>query len=127
MRVRVLQVELEHSPLFLTNPVSFSGSVAKITLQSSSHTLSASTGITWTSRTPATDNDWFSVTYGNGIFVAVAASGAGNRVMTSPDGIAWTSRTSASDNSWYGVTYGNGVFIAVSGSGAGNRVMSATP
>jgi hypothetical protein len=26
---------------------------------------------------------WYGVTYGNGIFVAVAASGDGNRVMTS--------------------------------------------
>jgi hypothetical protein len=73
------------------------------------------------------DNEWFCVTYGNGIFVAVAATGTGNRVMTSSDGITWTARTSAGDNSWYGVTYGNGVFVAVSGTGTGNRVMSSTP
>ena len=30
------------------------------------------------------DNDWWSVTYGNGLFVAVAAFGTGNQVMTSP-------------------------------------------
>jgi hypothetical protein len=48
---------------------------------------------TWTSRNSAADNFWFSVTYGNGLFVAVAQSGTGNRVMTSPDGISWTSRT----------------------------------
>jgi len=40
-------------------------------------------GITWTSRTSAADNYWYGVTYGNGTFVAVAASGSGNRVMTS--------------------------------------------
>ena len=32
----------------------------------------------------ATVNIWNSVTYGNGLFVAVSSSGTGNRVMTSP-------------------------------------------
>ena len=40
-------------------------------------------GINWTIRTSAADNNWYSVTYGNGLFVAVAATGTGNRVMTS--------------------------------------------
>ena len=34
-------------------------------------------------RTSPVDNPWQSVCYGNGLFVAVASSGAGNRVMTS--------------------------------------------
>ena len=29
------------------------------------------------------DNNWYGVTYGNGLFVAVADTGTGNRVMTS--------------------------------------------
>ena len=82
-------------------------------------------GIDWTSRTSAADNDWYSVTYGNGLFVAVAGSGTGNRVMTSPDGENWTSRTSAADNYWFSVTYGNGLFVAVAGSGTGNQVMTS--
>jgi hypothetical protein len=45
-------------------------------------------GITWTSRNSAVGNNWISVTYGNGLFVAVAFSGTGNRVMTSPTTIA---------------------------------------
>ena len=40
-------------------------------------------GITWTSRTSAADNQWFSVAYGNGLWVAVSLDGTGNRVMTS--------------------------------------------
>jgi len=109
-----------------TNPVALSSSVFKLTIQSGMHAASASTGITWTSRTSASDNDWgWGVTYGNGTFVAVSDSGSGNRVMTSPDGITWTSRTSASDNDWYGVTYGNGLFVAVSYGGSGNRVMTS--
>ena len=43
----------------------------------------AVTGTDWTIQTSATDNDWYSVTYGNGLFVAVAWTGTGNRVMTS--------------------------------------------
>ncbi len=84
-----------------------------------------SKGISWTSRTSAADNQWGSIAYGNGLFVAMAASGVGNRVMTSPDGINWTIRTSAADNSWTSVTYGNGLFVAVANSGVGNRVMTS--
>jgi len=82
-------------------------------------------GITWTLRTSAADNDWYSVCYGNGLFVAVSITGTGNRVMTSPDGITWTARTSAANNNWYSVTYGNGMFVAVSITGTGNRVMTS--
>jgi hypothetical protein len=45
--------------------------------------LAAHAQTTWTARTSAADNQWYSVTYGNGQFVAVSASGTGNRVMTS--------------------------------------------
>jgi len=82
-------------------------------------------GITWTSRTSAADNSWNSVTYGNGLFVAVSTTGTGNRVMTSPDGITWTSRTSATNTLWKSVTYGAGLFVAVASSGIGNRVMTS--
>ena len=43
----------------------------------------ADPGIDWTIRASAVDNSWLSVTYGNGLFVAVSNSGTGNRVMTS--------------------------------------------
>jgi hypothetical protein len=82
-------------------------------------------GTTWTGQTAAAANDWRSVTYGNGLFVAVSETGTGNRVMTSTDGATWTSRTSAADNEWRSVTFGNGVFVAVSGTGTGNRVMTS--
>jgi hypothetical protein len=80
-------------------------------------------GITWTVRTVPEANQWVYVTYGNGIFVAVANSGI-NRVMTSPDGITWTARAASEENSWNSVTYGNGRFVAVAGDGS-NRVMTA--
>lgn len=59
------------------------------------------------------DRGWFSVTYGAGLFVAVANTGTGNRVMTSPDGITWTSRTSAADNNWSSVVWTGRFFYAV--------------
>jgi hypothetical protein len=82
-------------------------------------------GITWTSRTSAANNNWQSVTYGNGLFVAVASSGTGNRVMTSPDGITWTSRVSAANQSWYSVTHAGGLFVSVSVTGSTTGVMTS--
>jgi hypothetical protein len=82
----------------------------------------AADGITWTSRTSAANNSWGSVTYGNGLFVAVSHDG---NVMTSPDGITWTSRTAASNNDWWSVTFGNGLFVAVSLNGSPNQVMTS--
>ena len=73
-------------------------------------------GVTWTARPGPEANQWYSVTYGNGLFVAVAGGGT-NRVMTSPDGVTWTPRAAPQTNQWYSVTYGNGLFVAVSISG----------
>lgn len=76
----------------------------------------------WTARTAAAANTWKSITWGNGLFVAVSTSGAGNRVMTSPDGVTWTSRTSAANVDWDSVTFGNNLFVAV---GNGGTVMTS--
>ena len=81
-------------------------------------------GITWTSPDCRRSKLLgLSVTYGNGLFVAVSSDGT-NRVMTSPDGITWTARTAAAGNTWRSVTYGNGLFVAVSQDGT-NRVMTS--
>ena len=55
----------------------------------------------WAVRASAADNDWYSVCWASelSLFVAVAASGTGDRVMTSPNGITWTTRTSAPSRS----------------------------
>ncbi|MFA6585006.1 MAG: immunoglobulin-like domain-containing protein, partial [Candidatus Paceibacterota bacterium] len=78
-----------------------------------------SKGTSWTARTASVSNKWLGITYGNGLFVAVASStsGVSTGVMTSPDGINWTTRTSAADKIWGSVTYGNGLFVAVSTDG----------
>lgn len=85
---------------------------------------SAAHALTWTSRTSAADNAWRDVTYGNGLFVAVAYAAGGNNVMTSPDGITWTLRTSPSKN-WQSVTYGNGLYVAVANGFVTDSVMTS--
>jgi hypothetical protein len=52
------------------------------------------------------NNNWESVTYGNGYFVAVASSG-NNRFMKSKDGITWQSisQSNLNSNAWDSVTY----------------------
>ena len=59
---------------------------------------------------PSTAN-WYSVTYGNGKFVAVANNS--NKTAYSTDGITWTAATLPSSANWGSVTYGNGKFVAV--------------
>jgi hypothetical protein len=77
-------------------------------------------GINWTIRT--SDNyNWYSVAYGNGLWVSVAAFG----IMTSPNGINWTIRMNPVDNYWNSVAYGNGLWVAVSETGLRTQVMTS--
>jgi len=86
-------------------------------------------GITWTIRVSAADNNWYSICWSPelSLFVAVAATGTGNRVMTSPYGTTWTIRVSAADNDWQSVCWSPelSLFCAVAYSGTGNRVMTS--
>lgn len=84
-----------------------------------------SAGLKWTARTSSTDNEWRSITYGNGLFVASSKTGSGNQIMTSPDGINWTTRSTPAAREWRYVTYGNGMFVAVAATGTGNRIMTS--
>jgi hypothetical protein len=82
-------------------------------------------GVTWVARTSVNEsNAWFSVTYGNGLFVAVANSGT-SRIMTSQDAVTWTAQTSTSTEAMTltSVTYGNGLFVAISTTGVGKNYM----
>ena len=81
--------------------------------------LTSADGITWTSKTSGTTDDFSGVTYGNGTFIAV---GGGGTILTSVDGTTWTSRTSGPTDDFSGVTYGNGTFIAV---GYGGTILTS--
>jgi len=68
----------------------------------------------WTNQTLPSSSQWRSVTFGNGVFVAVA-SGPSTTAATSPDGKTWTARTLPSSQNWNSVTFANGIFIALAG------------
>lgn len=71
-------------------------------------------GINWTSTINALDdNQWLSVTYGNGKWIATAQTGT-NRVAYSTDAITWTTEPSdPPGNGWTSVTFGCDKFVAV--------------
>lgn len=134
------------SPVVTTSPITISGLSncssyqVKIRAVNASGTGTASAaatltptnstdpGITWSTRTSPVDNQWRSVAYGNGRFVAVAVSGTGNRVMTSTDGINWVVQNSTDDFFWQDVTFGEGLFVAVSSNSEDNtRTVMTSP
>lgn len=84
-------------------------------------------GNIWTAHNMPNALAWQGVTYGEGLFVAVASSGTGNRTAYSYDGWLWTtgdqSFFGAPDNAWQDVAYGNGVFVAIANTGSGDRAM----
>jgi len=89
-------------------------------------------GTSWNARTStgSFSNGWKSVTYGNGIFVAVARTvSTTGAVQTSSDGITWTAQTSTSGtgSGWQSVTYGNGIFVAVSDSNSTSGAVMTSP
>jgi hypothetical protein len=98
--------------------------VSQTTTATPNKIMTSPNGNVWTARVTPT-NTFTSVTFGNGLFVAVAENGTLNRIMTSPNGIVWTSRTTPVDISYKGITFGNGLFVAVAWSGTGNRVMTS--
>jgi len=72
----------------------------------------ANDGTTWTTQTSGFGTTGiFSVTYGDGLYVAVGSSGT---LTTSTDGTTWTTRTSGfGTTNINGVTYGDGLYVAV--------------
>ena len=74
--------------------------------------MTSEDGINWIDReTP--DNNWKSVTYGNGIFISI--SSATSSYITSVDGITWTTRDHGFYRGWQDVIFADGLFLAVSG------------
>jgi len=88
----------------------------------------------WTTQIAPSTNSWTSIAWGGSVgqelFVAVAQTGTGDRIMTSPDGISWTSRNSVADNRWRRVVWGGPtgqeLFVAVAESASSYGVMTTT-
>lgn len=72
--------------------------------------MTSETGAVWTIQTVPRVKAWVSLTYGGGVFVAVATT---DKAMTSPDGVTWQYRSGAMSGGWSSVTYCGGVFAAV--------------
>jgi hypothetical protein len=93
-----------------TNPVALATSVFKVVIQCGAPGAVAATD--WVSRSSSSVDQWGSIAYGNGTYVAVGYDGG---VMTSTNGISWTTRnTGISNRSWSSITYGEGIFVAIS-------------
>lgn len=60
--------------------------------------------------TPPESNNWNSVAFGNGIFVAVASNGS-NRVAISADGRNWISAATMTSYGWTHIVFADGVFV----------------
>ncbi len=76
-------------------------------------------GLTWTTRTPpGAALNWSSVTYSNGVFIAVSSNSSNNNIMRSTDGINWSLSTITTTTSWRRAAYGNGTWVVVGASSA---------
>jgi hypothetical protein len=75
------------------------------------HVMTSPDGITWTGRS-AVPGNWWGITYGAGLFVAVAAWPS--NLMTSPDGVTWTARDASGGHGSVAIAYGSGVFTTPS-------------
>jgi hypothetical protein len=85
--------------------------------------LSSSSGMDWTPRNAGTQGALSAITYGNGLFVALADAGT---ILTSADSVNWAERQSGTDLYLASVTYGNNRFVAVGGSFLGRRLRSSS-
>ena len=79
-------------------------------------------GITWTSRTSASDSSWVGIAWNGTVFVAIGS----DAMMTSPDGITWTSRSLSTTSSttywkeiaWNGLGTGTTLLLPAAGTGS---------
>ena len=75
---------------------------------------SSDSATTWSPQTSFTVNDLYGVSYVNGQFIAVGASGT---LSTSTDGVIWTTQENLVASSLRGVAYGANTYVAVGDAG----------
>lgn len=74
-------------------------------------------GVTWNAMTLPSDQAWYGIAYGNGVYVLLEGFDTqGNVAGFSTDGINWSPASQLSGLYYENVIYGNGVFIAVASS-----------
>tara|TARA_R110000737_G_scaffold9791_7_gene25557 strand:- start:1426 stop:12609 length:11184 start_codon:yes stop_codon:yes gene_type:complete len=81
---------------------------------------------TWTAGTALPNSNFTSITYGNGVYVAVGGSGGSGSAATSTDGNSWVSRTNItlSAGSLSSVAYGAATYVAINT--GGNKAATST-
>jgi len=96
--------------------VSVDGNLGLVNYASTITSIITTSSVDWTTRTSGFGSTAiYSVTYGDGLYVAVGDSG---KLTTSTDGTTWTTRTSGfGSTAIYSVTYGDGLYVAVGDSG----------
>ena len=74
---------------------------------------------TWTAGTALPNSNFTSITYGNGVYVAVGGTGGSGSAATSTDGSTWVSRTNIalSAGTFSSVTHGAGKYVAINTGG----------
>jgi hypothetical protein len=81
-------------------------------------------GATWVQGTLPAEANWQNVTYGQGVFIAVA-NGESSMAL-SYDGVSWEDYTLGGSAPWCGVAFGNmikpGKFLAISGSTSNSTI-----
>ncbi len=76
---------------------------------------SSDSATTWTARASGTASNLYGISYVNGTYVAVGASGT---LLTSTDAVTWTTQASMTGSNLRGVTYGANTYVAVGDNGA---------
>ncbi|NCU72579.1 MAG: hypothetical protein EBY66_06165, partial [Candidatus Fonsibacter lacus] len=89
-----------------------------VTIDANGRIYTSPDAITWTKRRDSDTDTWSTITYGNGMFVAVANAGGSDGALYSIDGIGWTRMSNVPNYAWNGSTFGDSKFVVVGDSGA---------
>jgi len=83
----------------------------------SSYQTVAALGSAWSASNSTGQTTLKSITYGNGVYVAVGGNSGTATAVSSTDGVTWINRSSAiaslSAGNYSAITYGNGTFVAI--------------
>jgi hypothetical protein len=79
--------------------------------------ITSEDGLDWSEEVFLTDCNWSEITFGNGVFVAVASGYSESAVKVSEDGINWSNPTTLINKNWQDVLFVEGRFLAISSNG----------
>lgn len=86
-----------------------SANILAIRSNASNVSATSKDGITWTSRTMPSSQDWFALQYANGVFFVVGQNTTNGAY--SADGITWTTTTMPASKAWNQTAYGNSTWV----------------